>query len=116
MGMGALTNMSLAGYGELAARTTRTSFLAHARLETARLATRKFGHCNEKSRTAAGACTAPQPALKRPRLIAEISGSSAAGQFQSFPYRDISRVPVRKRGCVWVKVGVCVNFCFANIF
>ncbi|KAJ8050540.1 hypothetical protein HOLleu_03783 [Holothuria leucospilota] len=44
------------------------------------------------------ACTAPQSALKRPRLIAEISGSSAAWQFQSFSYRDISRVPVRERG------------------
>ncbi|KAJ8024383.1 hypothetical protein HOLleu_34283 [Holothuria leucospilota] len=94
--------MSLAGLG--AARRSHGShvFPSSRAARNWRVATRNFGHCNEKSRAAARACTAPQPALKRPRLIAEIYGSSAAWQFQSLPYRDISRVPVRKRVCVWV--------------
>ncbi|KAJ8043155.1 hypothetical protein HOLleu_10123 [Holothuria leucospilota] len=42
---------------------SRTSFLAHAELETG-VAARKFRRCNEKSRAAARACLGKQPALQ----------------------------------------------------
>ncbi|KAJ8028106.1 hypothetical protein HOLleu_30247 [Holothuria leucospilota] len=41
---------------------SRTSFPAHAELETG-VAARKFRRCNEKSRAAARACLGKQPAL-----------------------------------------------------
>ncbi|KAJ8034831.1 hypothetical protein HOLleu_21838 [Holothuria leucospilota] len=42
---------------------SRTSFLAHAELETG-VAARKFRRCNEKSRAAARACLGKQPAFQ----------------------------------------------------
>ncbi|KAJ8034448.1 hypothetical protein HOLleu_21293 [Holothuria leucospilota] len=42
---------------------SRTSFPAHAELETG-VAARKFRRCNEKSRAAARACLGKQPALQ----------------------------------------------------
>ncbi|KAJ8034105.1 hypothetical protein HOLleu_24536 [Holothuria leucospilota] len=47
---------------------SRTSFLAHARLETG-VAAQKFGHCEEKSRAAARVCLGAQLALRHVRLL-----------------------------------------------
>ncbi|KAJ8019759.1 hypothetical protein HOLleu_41475 [Holothuria leucospilota] len=59
--------------------TSRTSFLAHARLETG-VAAREFRHWNEKSRAAARACLASSPPCRHVRLPGELEVSQAHGE------------------------------------